>query len=294
MLMADNSCSENFSIYNYPLHGIETGPDLDALFPLGSILVVREPTFKMNQSNSGPLLRVDSPSDIDFVTPSNPLVSSIRWSFPDPAPVVARDFNFKALGNSYFKSKKYLLAVKAYTNGLDSTTWLEEQLLLRLNRAQAHLLIGNYYQARQDASEVLSLLQDGVTAPQQTEEKAILRRSRAYEGLRQFVLASESYEQLLKVSPGSTEAKSGISRVNKILRQSSTGEYDCLELSRVSEDLSTSQNVLAGDFVGSVEVKELSGRGGGRAVFAKKDIRPGELLLGELRPVGTSSSQLKC
>ncbi|GAA5992924.1 hypothetical protein JCM5350_007805 [Sporobolomyces pararoseus] len=273
--------TENFSIYNFPLHGIRTGPDLDALFPLGTILVVREPTFKMNQNNTGPLIRVDSPTDISFVSSDDPLVSSIRWSFPNPGRSVSQDFDYKALGNSYFKSKKYLLAIKAYTDGLQSTSWLEQRLLLHLNRSQAHLMIGNFNQAHQDASQVLSLLlEDGIDAPPQSEEKALLRLSRALGGLRRFSLAFESYEKLLAVCPDSKEAKSSCARIKKVLDHSSTGMYDWLEFARAKE-IATRSKLLVGDFCGPIEVKDQPVRGGGRGLFAVKDIKPGELLLGK-------------
>ncbi|GAA6024401.1 hypothetical protein JCM11491_003539 [Sporobolomyces phaffii] len=272
---------EYFSLYNYPLYGHDTGPDLNALFPLGTILVVREPMFKMNQNNSGPLVRVDSPSDIRVVAPTDPLVASIRWAFPSPATAMPQDFDFKAHGNSHFKSKKFRLAVKAYTDGLATTSWLEQQLVLQLNRAQAHLGLGNFYQALQDASGVLSLLEDGIDAPVTTKEKATLRRSRAFEGLRQFTRALESYEELLANFPDSAEARAGVARVRKLLRQSKTGEFEWLELNRAVNTLDSRRDFIVGDFVGTIEVKSDAARGGGRGIFATKDIKPGDLLLVE-------------
>lgn len=34
------------TLYNYPLHDIKSGPDLDVLFPVGQILLIREPVYK--------------------------------------------------------------------------------------------------------------------------------------------------------------------------------------------------------------------------------------------------------
>lgn len=270
-----------FSVYNYPLHGIETGPDLDALFAPGTILIVREPTFKMNQNNTATLIRVDSPTDMQVVTPSDPLVASIRWTTGSPASNPDPNFDFKALGNSYFKQRKYLLAVKAYSDGIASTAWLDQELVLRLNRAQAQLMVGNFLHALHDTAAVLGLVeQHGDSAPSHTMEKTLLRRARAFEGLRQFALACETYEKLLAASPSSVEAPEGIKRVKDILNQAQTGDYDWLKLVR-AKSLNSRSDFSIKDFIGPIAIKETATRGGGRGMFATRDLKPGELLLGE-------------
>jgi hypothetical protein len=118
--------AEFFSVYNLPLPGIETGPDLDALLPLA----VREPTFKPNQDGRGHLIRIDSPSDLVFLQPDDPLLRGVTWTFPSPAKPLPSSFDHKARGNALWKQKKYLLAVKAYTNGLSAASTDEQKLLL--------------------------------------------------------------------------------------------------------------------------------------------------------------------
>lgn len=233
----------------------------------------------MNQNNTGSLIRVDSPTDFQFVSSSDPLVNSIRWTFPNPAPPSPRQVDYKSLGNSFYKAQKYLLAVKAYSDGISSIPGSDQQLLLFLNRSQAHLGLGNFEQALQDATNVLSLLDDLVDAPASSKEKALLRRSRSYEGLRRFPLALSSYQELLSVAPASLEAKAGVTRVEKLIEQSTSGNFDWLEIARAKKSRNK-VDLLLGDFIGSIEAKEVKNRGGGRGIFATKDIVPGELLLG--------------
>jgi len=234
----------------------------------------------MNQNNTGSLIRVDSPSDFQFVRSSDPLLASARWSFPSPAPPLPRNVDYKSLGNTYFKARKYLLAVKYYSDGISLIPWLDQQFILFLNRSQAHLGLGNFEQALQDATTVLSLLDDGVEAPGNSREKALLRRSRSYEGLRRFPLALSSYRELLSTTTSSTEARSGVARVEKLLEQSTSGNFDWLEMARITENRRNKVDLLVGDFVGSIEARKVTSRGGGRGMFASKDIAPGELLLG--------------
>ncbi|GAA6013621.1 hypothetical protein JCM10207_004793 [Rhodosporidiobolus poonsookiae] len=272
--------AEYFSIYNYPLHGVETGPVLDALFPLGQAFVVKEPTFKMNQNGSNAMIRVDSPSDFAFFQPDDPLLRGIRWAHPSPAKPLPASFDFKQHGNSLLKQKKYLVAVKAYSDGLAASPPDEEKLLLHLNRAQAHLLIGNFASAFRDAFAVLAYLDADVSSPPGSLLKATLRRARALEGLWLLDEAKTVYKAVREADQSSADGKDGVKRVKKMLHESKTGEYDwqALEGARAEKGV---RQVDMGDFVGPVKVVKLEKRGGGRGVVATRDIKAGKLLLVE-------------
>ncbi|BGP18672.1 hypothetical protein JCM10213_002916 [Rhodosporidiobolus nylandii] len=271
--------AEWFSTYHYPLHGIKTGPDLDALFPLGQILAIKEPTFKPNQDGRGHLVRSDSPSDLVLLQPDDPLVKGIRWTFPSAARPLQPSFDHKAHGNNLFKQKKYLLATKAYGDGLATSPPDEQKLLLHLNRAQAHLFLGNFASAYRDASAVLAHLEAGVTAPAATRYKAAVRLARSLEGLRLFDQAKQAYDAVLAIDAAGAEGKAGKQRVEKMVREAKTGEFDWTELKKVSSVGGGEAQV--GDFFGPLKVEELKGRGGGRGVVATRDIKAGELLVVE-------------
>ncbi|GAA5893992.1 hypothetical protein JCM6882_007953 [Rhodosporidiobolus microsporus] len=277
--------TEYFSVYRFPLHGVETGPDLDALFPLGQVLAVKEPLFKMNQNGINAIIRVDSPTDLVFVHPNDPLLRTICWTFPNPGKPIPSSFDYKAHGNALFKAKKYLLAVKAYTDGLASATSDEQKLLLHLNRAQAHLFLEKFASACRDSSTVLSLLDNGAEAAEQTRFKALFRRARALEGMKLLPSARDAYVEAFKVDPTSVEVKAGQQRVEKMLGEAKTGVFNWLQLeaqavkSAKEKKLDRTNNV--GDYVGPIKVVKLEARGGGRGIVATRDIKAGELLIVE-------------
>ncbi|GAA5974697.1 hypothetical protein JCM11641_007228 [Rhodosporidiobolus odoratus] len=277
--------TEYFSIYHSPLHGTKTGPDLDALFPLGQTLAVKEPLFKTNQDGSSQLIRVDSPPDLVFLYPNDPLLASIRWTFPSPAEPLSPSFDHKAHGNTYFKQKKYLLAVEAYTAGLALSSSDQEKLLLQLNRAQAHLILRNFASAYYDAVTVLSLLDEDVNAPPQTKPKATLRRARALSGLRRLEEAKVAFEDVLELEDSSAEAKQGKRSVDKMVREAKTGEYDWLLLEAQAEGAHREgklcRELEVGDYLGPIKMARLVQREGGRGVVAARDIAAGEVLLVE-------------
>jgi hypothetical protein len=270
--------AEFFSIYNLPLPDIGTGPDLDALLPLGQILAIREPTFKPNSDGRGQLLRADSPSDVVFLQPNDPLLRGINWTYNSPATPSPLSFDHKAHGNSLFKQKKYLLAAKAYSDGLIAPSSDEQKLLLHLNRSQTHLFLNNYASAYRDSTTVLSLLDLGVEGPAQTKFKAVLRQARALEGLRKLDMADAAYGLVIKLDSSSSDGRAGKKRVAKMLEQGRTGKFDgfASDATRLSEEDDSS----TGDFFGPIKVVEIESRGGGRGVVATRDIAAGETVLG--------------
>ncbi|BGP34145.1 hypothetical protein JCM10296v2_005960 [Rhodotorula toruloides] len=270
--------TEVIAIYNLDLHGVHAGPDLDALFPLGTILVVREPTFKMNANGTMSLVRMDSPTDFEIVGPDHPLFSTLSFATPPPVSPRPDDFDFKALGNKYFVAKKDLLAVKAYTDGLAHTPSPQVRLLLRLNRSQAHLRLENYASAYHDSSFVLKQLDESAGEPPQARLKATIRLARAFEGMRHLDHALEQFGKVIELDAGSKEGIEGKERIERKLRERDTGVYDWRELEKLAE---TQTKLDIGDFIGSIKVVEMQERGGGRGVVATREIEAGEVLLVE-------------
>ncbi|BGP36476.1 hypothetical protein JCM10449v2_000377 [Rhodotorula kratochvilovae] len=272
---------EHLSLYNLNLPDLSAGPDLDALFPRGAVLAVREPTYKPNQNGTCHVVRIDSPTDYEILAPSHPLVAGARWATAAPVRPLPASFDFKALGNKYFAEKKDVQAVKAYGDGLAATDDAAKRLVLFLNRAQAHLRLGNFASAYRDTSAVLGFLDVGVCGPPLAEIKAALRRAKALEGMRQLTRAGEAYARVLALDEASVEGMEGAQRIVKMLRESRTGEYDWRELALWEEEKDAKEGPAVGDFVGPVEVVEREGRGGGRGIVATRDIKAGEILLVE-------------
>ncbi|BGP18695.1 hypothetical protein JCM10213v2_006761 [Rhodosporidiobolus nylandii] len=285
--------SERLSLCHYPLHGVKTEPDLDALFPLGQILAVQEPTVKTNQDGSGVSVCVDSPTDLVFLQLNNPLVKSVPWTFPYPAKPLQPSFDHKTHGNNLFKQKRYLSAVKAYSEGLSASPSDEATLLLHLNRAQAHLFLGNHGSAYRESSAVLSLFGEGVDASPQTRLKAKLRRARALEGMRLLEKAKAAYEAVLELESSSAEGKEGVGRIEGMLRLSRTGKFDWEKLEDEAEKARAEGRkpavIAAGTFVGPIKVAKMKERNGGRGVVTTRAVKAGELLLAPLLGHGSDA-----
>jgi tetratricopeptide (TPR) repeat protein len=243
----------------------------------------------MSQDGGNAMVRVDSPSDAVFLEPGDPLLSEVKWVFSSPAAVLPPSFDHKAHGNSLLKKKKYLLAIKAYSDGLAASPSDEQKLLLLVQRSQAHLHLNAFASAYRDSTSVLDLLDNDVNSPPQTKSKAVLRQARALEGLKKYDLALEAYEKVLSVDADSSGGKDGKKRTEKMLRESKTGDYDwsVLEKGKVAKE---GHSFDIGDFMGPIKVVELSERGGGRGVVTTRDVDAGELLLGALSSFLLSSS----
>ncbi|GAA6028983.1 hypothetical protein JCM8097_001537 [Rhodosporidiobolus ruineniae] len=246
---------------------------------IGEILAIKEPLTKVHPQTSSALVFVGPLKCIESLSPNNANLRSVAWSTHDPAKSLPLDFDYKALGNSLFKQKKYTLAAMAYGDGLrDSLVPAEQKPLLRLNRAQAQLNLGNYASAYRDASTVLDLFGADTASSSPMRLKAKVRLARAFEGMRLLSRAKEAYTAVLEVDSSSVEGKDGENRVDKMLHEAQTGEYDWDEFEAAAFGGS---KLDIGDFVGPVEVLQLAGRGGGRGIVATRDVNAGEVLLVE-------------
>ncbi|KAF5333008.1 hypothetical protein D9758_015171 [Tetrapyrgos nigripes] len=110
----------DLATYNFPATGPGTSQaTLDVVFPIGTIMAVREPLLKLAGAQGGSAL---SPDDL------------------------------KEVENKYFRRGEWLLAVFAYSRGLRLD---KDAFLLRLNRAEAYLRLSYWSAALFDAETVL-------------------------------------------------------------------------------------------------------------------------------------------
>lgn len=270
---------EMLSIYNEPLKGIHCGPEIDILFPLGAILAVREPVYKMAATGGRSLVRVDSPTDVIRIESGHQLYLG-NWKFDSAARPPTIDA--KAAGNDHYKNRRFRAAARTYTRGIEAEPASSAlKLVLHLNRAAANLKIEAFRAAHRDSQTVLEMLDAGVVGPDATKAKALLRRAQAEERMQLNGRAMSSYEELLADLPGSAEGSSGIARVAAKLEAARTGAYDWVTLFSSSMSGNDSSCHDVADFVGPCRVERAQGRGGGRGVFATRDVEVGELLLVE-------------
>lgn len=270
--------AEQISIYNYPLNNARTGQLLDDIFPLGAILAIREPNYKMAASGPSTLIRVDSPTDIIFLHPLDPLVKDVKWSRTNPARELPLSADFKQLGNDLFKDERYHASITMYTKGIDSGISSSPRLLLYLNRAAAHLELKNYISAHSDMESVQELLKVEKDVVPALVAKILFRRAKVLEGLRLFSDAHLAYGDLVAHSPGHVEGTNGLLRMNRRLKESRNAEYDWVSIFKAGTDFKTENRMNVANFVGPIQVQAMTTRGGGRGIIATRDIAVGELL----------------
>jgi len=105
------------SVYNYPVTPSIFHPtldDLDALFPLGTTIAIKEPWVKMSMGdgNKAEMLRVDSPTDIVFIDEPDLILKGVVWRLSDTPSrknVAKQPEEWKALGNKVQNFCSYLM-----------------------------------------------------------------------------------------------------------------------------------------------------------------------------------------
>ncbi|KII85226.1 hypothetical protein PLICRDRAFT_178965 [Plicaturopsis crispa FD-325 SS-3] len=263
----------DLAIYNFPTLGMGSSPeDVAAIFPLGTILAIREPTLKMPSQGYRPIIRVDSPSDVIFIEPHSKLALGTTWKTGSrvnrSAAIPSSADAWKARGNGHFKAGRWLAAVFSYSSGMEMDP---SAYLLRLNRAEAFLRLEYYSASQRDAEQVL-----GLSLEESARRKALSRAGRAYYGKQDYVGAEKMFAGWLESQPGDPDALAWIARCRLRLQESTTGDYDWVRLSKESQ---VSPHIDAANYVGPIRVSEMIDRGGGRGVVATRDISSGELLV---------------
>lgn len=136
--------------YNVLPDGIrasEAEPLLRQEFPIGSMLRVSEPFYKIfGDGQRG--IRVDNPREMQVIATATPASSSVSSSFSNLAAAKER-------GNAFVQKKKYMAATDAYLGGIRFNSDLVATLLS--NRAQAHLQLNNHGLAFCDAAASLTI-----------------------------------------------------------------------------------------------------------------------------------------
>ncbi|GAA5991778.1 hypothetical protein JCM10908_001138 [Rhodotorula pacifica] len=272
--------AEHVCIFNYPITDLETGADLDELFPQGQVLVIREPTFVRAFKGKSIVIRVDSPTDCLFLPPSAALLDGATWRTDPPGyPALTSVEALRLNGNSSMASLSFACAAKAYSDALALEPTPEERLVLALNRAQAHFQLENFAACYRDASIVLAYLDQGVKGPPSAEKKARFRRATALHRMRRFERALEEYELVLELDDAQSQAKESKLAIERMLEQSLTGDFDWAAIGSRRQEFDDTFDL--GDYFGPIEVADMPDRLGGRGVIATRDIKVGELLLVE-------------
>jgi len=269
------------SLYNFPGLFLADLKVLEAHFPIGTVMAIREPWMKMSSTSShpSPFIRVDSPSDIVILEPSHPTLHAVRWK---TSPFVYRHtfttaLQWKDLGTKLFKACLFIPAALAWSRGIDNDPSIHT---LHLNRSQAYIRLGWFSAALVDATHVLSALE---SLPQ-IEKKASYRAACAEYGLQRYSDALARLELLEE----DTEVKLLKFRCHQRLQEATKGQYDWLRM--FQDGQASVPHLDIAEFIHpAIAVSAVPNRGGGRGIVATNHIRTGDLLV-SLKVVSFHSS----
>jgi len=279
--------SEICEIRYFPLTNIVTGPDLDRILPLGTILFIREPTFRLEYPHSkrSPLISVNSPTDVVFLRPDHPRLENITWSSPSPAPSPPRPVDLHALGDSLADEGKLQLAAKAYSDGLFTDLDSKEKLVLQLSRAKVQLRLSNFASAVRGAASAIRMIDEGVEGGPGMMSGAVLVMAKGYEGLRLFSKAESSYRRYLQLipanSPRAKEGKEGQKRMRTNQVDAAVARFIEMNVNELHEAKAWDNGYDLADWFGPIAIARIPGREGGRGIVTTRDVAPGELLMGK-------------
>ncbi|KAF8308418.1 hypothetical protein DL93DRAFT_2063996 [Clavulina sp. PMI_390] len=264
------------AVYNYPSLLQALRPALDAIFPVGQVLMIREPWVK--SPTSGPsMIRVDNPSDVIAVHGGHPIARQASWHSTLPRNPFDQEsaLRLKALGAEHYKAGRWIAAARLWTLAIQKSS-LSPELLL--NRAQAYISLRWFVAALKDSEVVLAEFPTSAL-----RKKAIYRAASAEYGLGRYEVALERFKLL-----DATDAANWTAKCQQRLQEASTGQYDWLSMYQTGQAKIPFVDVA--EFVGPVEITAITGRGGGRGVVATRNIKCGELLV-VAKPFGSIFSE---
>ncbi|TCD60526.1 hypothetical protein EIP91_009934 [Steccherinum ochraceum] len=257
------------SIYRYPTALDCTVEQADMMFPIGTILAVREPYYKFPSNGEVPLIRVDAPSDLVFLDRHPVLLNGVTWPTPGPLRSIGPADNavtWKDRGNRYFKRKEWICAASAFSEGLlqDPT---DHRLLL--NRAAVYIELGWLRSAAHDAERVIAMdLEDA-----QLLRKAVYRAAKAY-------YLSGRYDDVRRLSSlglQCPEVQQLCRNADRRLRERNSGQYDWATIYGATRAAASRPDVAA--YRGPVAVQIPKGGVRPRGLFVTRAVKAGELLI---------------
>jgi len=125
---------------------------------------------------------------------------------------LSREERIKLRGNDAFKLAQFDKAIELYTEAIDACSDKNSDIALscRNNRAACYQQMSNYSAVIEDCTAVLQ--------EQKDNQKALLRRALAYEGLERYRLALQDIRQLLAINPNIEAANKAQHRIGSAVR----------------------------------------------------------------------------
>ncbi|KAF8580587.1 hypothetical protein K439DRAFT_1393632 [Ramaria rubella] len=261
-------------LYNFPSM-IDAGPeDIDAIFPVGTIIAVREPYLKTSLHGENCFIRVDSPSDTYFPDPGSEMLRGITWRYGSTIPGAPRcpvtASGWKEVGNKHFKASRWLAAAVAYTRGLNLDPSV---IVLQANRAEVYLRLQYFSAALSDAETVIG----SSHASNEIRYKAVFRAGKASYLQENFEKAIYYFQTALGYNTNDNDAKAWLRRAHARDAERQSGQYDWKKIFLDSQRTHAALDVA--NYIGPIGVVALPSRGGGRGIIATRNVEIGELLM---------------
>ncbi|KLO12650.1 hypothetical protein SCHPADRAFT_941025 [Schizopora paradoxa] len=253
-------------LFNYAPLIDATNKEREAVYPVGQVLVIREPTYVFESRDlSIPFIKVESPSDIILFDMNQksalPWKSDLNTSIP-PGPSTGEAW--RAEGLKSFKAKGWFSCAIHFTNCIRLGYEIQ---VSRLNRSEAYLRLGWYNYAYHDSKDAL----DSGTLSADLKRKAVMRMIKAQYGLGKYRDILETAKEL----PNDMDVVEWSAKASRRMEEQTTGNFDWDSILVQSQNPSYSIDI--GNFTGPVEVK--TGRDGSRGTFVTRDVEAGELLM---------------
>ncbi|CDZ97461.1 Tetratricopeptide-like helical [Phaffia rhodozyma] len=284
---------------------VETGPELDALYPMGSLLAIREPHYvrcldedTINDSHRKRIkltkvsrIRVESPSDVVWLGADDQLVSELTWTSLPVCPTTETDAQrltaeqAKSIGDGRLDKGWLMAAERAYTEGL---TVDSKHIVLRLDRAHCRIRLSRFRGAFVDGEHALRGLLDAMRAEEPARanmahsdllQKAYHWLVLASIGLRDWSVAHEHCTAFAERFPDCAPALDLLAFTQARVDEARTGVYDWPSIFRGDLQPGGTRNVVADWVSPSFKVGRSPTLGGIRGVIADRTIEPGELLV---------------
>ena len=254
--------------YNYPSLFYAGQDGLDTLLPLGTVLIIREPTYKMTFTSPKAFICVHSPSDAVFLEKDDPVLRDVQWKYHLSTPLSPNSVeDWRTRAASEFKKRQFLQAAVSFTNALRLDPKLQ---VLLLNRAEVYLRLGWYSSALHDTKEAMQL---GPITDDLLRRKAVIRSIKANYGLCRY----EEVVRIANENPDDTDCKNWLERAKRRIIEKTTGKYDWFALITEGKDVNARPDVA--EYCEPVIVKERVGEPGVLGVFVTRDVEIGELLV---------------
>lgn len=263
----------NGDVDRLAIHNLPSTLEPEDVLPLHGVFALKEPYYKAT-SDGGVMVRVDHPSDFLVLEASDDLVPA-QWKGKKKAVLSADELKTK--GNAAFQGGKWHTALDHYTKALAVPDIGEDlRFTLHRNRAQAHLQLGQYEFAAEDAIAAVIPGDDLMEGPKSLNTKALFRAGRAHYELGDFLQAKEYFELASNLGVDRAAAVE-LERTNKRISEQELGNYD-FDSMAISAT-ATNHYLDHASFLGNTRIGQAGHRG--RGLFATKFIPHGQIVLVE-------------